>query len=256
MRKLMFRLAVVALALGSIEHGAAVTDPQSMKATASMSAAELEAAGDHARALKDYDEAIRYFQAAIGKDRKNATLYNKLGLAELKKGDYSASRQAFQNAVKRNPKYADAMNNAGAVDYAQRKFGSAAKQFKKALALDETVATFHVNLGAAWFAQKKLENAIAEYARALELDPDVLARQSRTGVTAQISSPEERARYSYMLAKIYAKRGDAEQCLRCLRMAKEQGYRELANVYKDEEFSGLRQDTRLAEIVPAPAAKK
>jgi hypothetical protein len=40
--------------------------------------------------------------------------------------------------------------------------------------------------------------------------------------------------------------------LRCLRKAKEDGYRELANVYKDEEFSNLRHDTRLTDVVPPP----
>jgi hypothetical protein len=42
-------------------------------------------------------------------------------------------------------------------------------------------------------------------------------------------------------------------CLRSLRMAKEAGYRDLANVYKDEEFRRLPKDARLAEIVPPPA---
>ena len=58
-----------------------------------------------------------------------------------------------------------------------------------------------------------------------------------------------------VLAKIHAKRGDAEQCFRCLRVAKDEGYRDLGNVYKDEEFSSLWKDPRLAEIVPPPAPK-
>jgi hypothetical protein len=94
-----------------------------------------------------------------------------------------------------------------------------------------------------------------EYARALELDPEALSTPSKTGVAAQIASPEERAKYSYILAKIHAKRGDAEQCFRCLRVAKDEGYRDLGNVYKDEEFSSLWKDPRLAEIVPPPAPK-
>jgi tetratricopeptide (TPR) repeat protein len=134
----------------------------------------------------------------------------------------------------------------------QKNYGAAAKQFKKAVALEETRATFHVNLGASWFGQKKLESALTEYVRALELDPDALVNSSRTGVAAQIN-PEERAKYSYMLAKIYAKRGNVDRCLECLRMAKEEGYRDLASVYRDEEFASLRHDSRLAEVVPPPA---
>jgi pentatricopeptide repeat protein len=75
------------------------------------------------------------------------------------------------------------------------------------------------------------------------------------GITAQIASPEERARYSYMLAKIYAKRGNVDDCLQCLKKAKEQGYRDLANVYRDEEFSRMRENPKLHEVVAPPTAK-
>jgi tetratricopeptide (TPR) repeat protein len=162
---------------------------------------------------------------------------------------------SFERAAKLNPKSADAVNNVGAVDYMNKNYGAAAKRFKKAVALDETRASFHVNLGAAWFSQKKLERALAEYTRAMELDPDALRQESRAGIVAQISSPEERARYSYMLAKIYAKRGDVDGCLQCLRKAKEEGYRDLANVYKDEDFSRMRENPKLHEVVAPPTAK-
>lgn len=48
---------------------------------------------------------------------------------------------------------------------------------------------------------------------------------------------------------------DTEQCLRCQKKAKEEGCHNLANVYKDQEFSHLRQDPRMAEIAPPPTAK-
>src|SRR5262249_19254816 len=59
---------------------------------------------------------------------------------------------------------------------------------------------------------EEVEKAINEYARALELDPEVLEKNARAGITAQIGSPEKRAIY-YMLAKIHAKRGDSAQGL-------------------------------------------
>ncbi len=248
-------IGILALLAGLSAYSLAAPDPDQGKATASMTAAELEKAADQARAQKDYQQAIEYFRLALRKDPNNAVLYNKVGMAELKKGDLRAARTDFQKAVKLNPKYATALNNIGTVEYSQKKMGSAVKYFKKAVALEETMATFHVNLGSAWFAQNKVERAIAEYSRALELDPEVLTSSSRTGVVAQMTTPEERAKYSYMLAKIYARRGDLESCLRCLRKAKEDGYRELANVYKDEEFASLRQDARLSEVVPPPVAK-
>lgn len=254
MRHLILTVLVLAAAFGLCEDAlSAEPAVQNKPILESMTVAQLEGAGDQARSQKDYDLAIKCFEAALRKEPKNAVLHNKLGLAELKTDDLNAARINFQKAVKRNSKYSDAINNLGAISYLQKNYGAAAKQFKKAVALDEARAVFHVNLGAAWFGQKKLERATAEYARALELDPDALTNSANAGITAQIASPEERAKYQYMLAKIYAKRGETEECLRCLKIAKEQGFKDMGNVYKDEEFTIVRKDSRLAEIVPPPA---
>jgi tetratricopeptide (TPR) repeat protein len=253
MHHLIVKLAILAMGLGIGQYAFGTTPVEPSKVPVeSMTVAQLEKAGDTARTNKDYDQAIQYFEAAIREDSKNAVLYNKLGLAQLKAGNLPEARTSFQKAAKRDSKFADPVNNLGAVEYMQKHFGPAAKLFKKAVALDETKSTFHVNLGATWFAQKKLERAIAEYARALELNPNALAT-SNSGVQAQIASPEERAKYAYMLAKIYAKRGEADECMRSLRKAKEEGYRDLANVYKDAEFAQLRNDPRLAEIAGTPS---
>ena len=253
MRKLGLKLIVVALiGVGGRAFGVPDTQqrPTDMK---SMTVAELEKAGDACRAEKDYEHAILYFQEAVRQDKKNAVLYNKLGLAELKNSDLQNARLHFERATKLNSKYADAFNNLGAVYFMQKNPGGAAKYFKKAVALDETRATFHVNLGAAWFNQKKFDKAVNEYARALELDPEALEKNARAGITAQIGSPEERAKFYYMLAKIHAKRGDSDNCILCLKKAKENGYKDMDKVYKEEEFARVWTDPRLQEVVPAPA---
>jgi len=256
MRHVTLKLVVLAMLVAIPRYSKAEADsPQAAPNLNLMTAAELEKAGDEARTEKDYVKAIDYFEAAIRKDRKNAVLYNKLGLSELRKDEFKAARMDFEKAAKLNPKYAEAINNIGATEYIKKNYGNAAKYFKKAVALDEGHATYHINLGAAWFSQKKMDRAIAEYIRAIEIDPEAFRHDNRTGIAAQIASPEERAQYSYLLAKAYAKRGDLEGCLQCLRKAKEDGYRNLANVYRDEEFSRLRDNPKLQEVVPPPTAK-
>ena len=254
MRSITITILLLAMVVPIGTYAADVPQQPSVNMSA-MTVAQLESAGDLARAQKNYDLAIDYFQAALKKDRKNAALYNKLGLAQLRKDDLKAARMSFQKASKCNSKYAEAINNIGAVEYMRKNYGGAAKYFKKAVALDEAHATYHVNLGAAWFSQKKFDRAIAEYSRALEIDPDAFRQESKVGIAAQISSPEERAQYAYALAKAYAKRGDLDGCLECLKKAKEEGYRNLGNVYKDEEFSRMRDNPRLQEVVPPPVAK-
>jgi tetratricopeptide (TPR) repeat protein len=64
-----------------------------------------------------------------------------------------------------------------------------------------------------------------------------------------MSSPDDRAHFQYVLAKLYAQKGDADRALQCLRRALEDGYKDIENVYKDAEFTELRKDPRFAELM-------
>ena len=66
---------------------------------------------------------------------------------------------------------------------------------------------------------------------------------------AQLPSPEDRARYDYTVARLYAKMGFSDRSFEYLKRAMEEGYKDFNNVYKDVEFSELRKDKRFAELV-------
>jgi Flp pilus assembly protein TadD len=59
--------------------------------------------GDLARIHTDYAQAVFYYLKALRVDRKNAELYNKLGVAELKSGDKGSARNYFGRSVQYNP---------------------------------------------------------------------------------------------------------------------------------------------------------
>src|SRR6516225_6483713 len=85
MRGLRWTTLVVAALIGVAEYGFGQgPSPQTPVEMKTMTAAELEKAGDACRARKEYAEAIQYFREAVRKDKKNPVLYNKLGLAELR----------------------------------------------------------------------------------------------------------------------------------------------------------------------------
>src|SRR5205085_3982218 len=142
-------------------------------------------------------------------------------------------------------------NNLANVNYIPHDYGKAIKNYQKATSISSNAASYYSNLCAAYSGKKEFEKAAINYSKALELDPDVFERSSRAGVQAQLPSPQDRARYDYVLAKLYAQRGVADRSLHYLKKAMEDGYKDIANVYKDHEFSGLRKDPRFAELMAA-----
>ena len=220
-------------------------DPPAADATA----ADLEKQADQLRTEKMFLDALDYYHAALNKKANDARLLNKIGITELLMQRYKEARKSFERAIRCDRKYPDAYNNLGVVSYESKKFGDAVKRYQQAIKLDDSSASFFSNLGAAYFSKREFEPAVAAYQHAMELDPDVFERTSRGGVQAQLPSPEDRARYDYTVAKLYAKMGLSEQSLEYLRKAMEAGYKDLKNVYKDVEFTELRKSPRFTELM-------
>ncbi|MFZ0733439.1 MAG: tetratricopeptide repeat protein [Candidatus Sulfotelmatobacter sp.] len=220
-------------------------DPPKPDATPSA----LEATGDQLRGQKLFLDALDYYRAALAKQPRSAALLNKIGITELMMQRYREAKKSFDQSIKTDRKFADAYNNLGVVLYEERKYSGAVKQYEKAIAIDSTSASFYSNLGAALFSKKHFEPAVLAYEKAVELDPDVFERTSRAGVQAQLPSPEDRARYDFTVAKLYAKMGFSNRSLEYLRKAMEEGYKDYKDVYKDAEFAQLRKDKRFTELM-------
>lgn len=218
--------------------------------------AELEKRGDELRSDKAYLDAIDYYQAALKKKKNDWVLLNKTGIAYLQMQNYKEASKFFEKSMKSNKNYAEAYNNFGVVQYelgavqhSGRKFKKAIKLYEKAISLNNSSASYFSNLGAAYFARKEWTNANDAYTQALALDPDIFERSSRSGVAAQLSSPEDRAHFDFVLARLYAKSGDADRALLCLRRSMEEGYKDINDVFKDSEFAGLRKDPRFTQLM-------
>ena len=220
-------------------------DPPAADATV----ADLEGRADELRMQKLYLDALDYYRAALAKAPNSGGLLNKIGITELMMQRYHEARKSFERSIKADRKNANAYNNLGVVLYEEKKYGAAVKQYGKAIALDSSSASFYSNLGAALFSKREFEPAVAAYQHAMQIDPDVFARTSRGGVQAQLPSPEDRAHYDYTVARLYAKMGYSERSLEYLRKAREEGYKDFKNVYRDTEFAEVRKDKRFAELV-------
>lgn len=211
--------------------------------------AELETRGDTLRAEKSYLDALDYYRAALAKQPGSSRLYNKIGIDELQMARFVDARKDFERSIRIDRQFADAFNNLGVIYYLQKRYGKAIKQYETAIKVRGDSGSFYSNLGAAYFSKKDYVKASLAYNQALQLDPDIFERSSHTGVLAQMSSPGDRARFYYVLAKLYAQSGITDRSLQYLRRALEEGYKGIDDVYKDSEFAGLRKDPRFTELM-------
>ncbi|MBZ5598287.1 MAG: tetratricopeptide repeat protein [Acidobacteriia bacterium] len=257
---LLRMLALVALASPSLMAQVSPADqvqigPPALRRaeppTASASAEELEKRGDDLRADKAYLDALDYYRAALKRKPNDAVLLNKSGIAEIGLLRWKEARKSFERAIKANRNYPEAYNNLGVIRYLDKKYDKAITQYEKAIKLRSDAASYFSNLGAAYFAKKEFEKADVAYRQALQLDPDIFERVSRSGVAAQLSSPEDRARFDYVIAKLYAQIGNMDRSLEYLRRAMEEGYKGIDDVYKDAEFAAVRKDPRFTELMAA-----
>jgi tetratricopeptide (TPR) repeat protein len=214
-------------------------------------AEELEMRADQLRAQKEFADALDFYRAALAKKPENALLYNKRGICELLEQRYRNARSDFERALRIDPRYAPAYNNLGVMEYATRKYSKAIKQYEKAIRLEPSGAAYYSNLGAAYFAKKSWEKATKAYSEAVNLDPDIFDQSNRSGITGQVASPSDRAHFSFVLAKLYARSGMNDRSLEYLRRAMEEGYKGVNEVYSDVDFTALRKDPRFAQLMSA-----
>jgi tetratricopeptide (TPR) repeat protein len=197
-----------------------------------------ESRGDIFMARKMYREAIEAFSEGSPKD---AVLRNKTGIAHHQLMQLDIARKYYEQAVKLNPGYSEAINNLGTVYYAGKSYRRAIAQYKKALKLAPDSASIHSNLGTAYYARNQLALATEEYHIALKLDPEVFEHHSSYGVLLQERSVQDRAKYHYLMAVLYAHDGRNELAIQYLRKALEEGYKERKKLPEDPAFAGMRE---------------
>jgi tetratricopeptide (TPR) repeat protein len=213
-----------------------------------LSAEDLEKTGDALRMEKNYLDALDYYRAALAKQPSGA-VYNKIGIIELTLQRYSDAKKSFGRAVKIDRQNADFVNNLGVSYYFQKDYRRAVKLYSRAIELRNDSASFYSNLGTVYFTRQEYDKAATAYGNALQLDPEVFERTSSFGISAQMSSPQDRARYFYVVARLYAHQGKTERALEYLRKAMEEGYKDINRVFQEKEFAELRKDPRFTVLM-------
>ncbi len=205
-----------------------------------------EMRGDIFMARKMYREAIECYKEGGATD---AIMVNKTGIAYHQLLQLDLAKKYYEKSIRINPQYAEALNNLGTVFYAGKNYRRAVTQYKKALKQNPESASIYSNLGTAYFARKNYVEAQTNYEKALSLDPEVFERHSASGVLLQERNVQERAKFHYYQAKLYAKRGMNDRALLSLRKAIEEGLKERDKIGDAPEFADLRELPEFKEIL-------
>ncbi len=247
----VFRLGLaLAATLLVLSPGAQLPARAAQAATApKLSPEEL---GDVYMARKMYREAIDSYKdgetQAKTNDRK-AILADKVGIAWHQLGDLSAALKYYQRAVKYDSKYGDAINNVGTIYYSQKRYGRAITQYRRALLLNPEAAAVWSNLGTAYYARKRFPEMADAYAKAISIDPAVFEARNVPGTQMQDRGVEDKARYHFEMAKVYAKSGKADLALQYLRKALEEGFKDKEKIAKEPEFEAMRETPEFKELM-------
>jgi len=205
-----------------------------------------EARGDVYMARKMYREAIESYERA---PQDSAVVWNKRGIAYHQLMQLDAAMKRYRRAIRLDAKYPEAINNLGTIYYAEKHYGKASACYKRALKLAPSSASIYSNLGTAFFAEKKYKEAWEAYNQAFQLDPEVFEHRNTYGVLLQERTIEERARFHYYLAKIYAKQGQNDRALQYIRKALEEGFTDRKKFLQDPEFAAMRDMPEFKELL-------
>jgi Tfp pilus assembly protein PilF len=209
----------------------------------------IETRGDIYMARKMYREAIDTFREGSPKD---PVLLNKIGIAYHQMMQLDNARKSYERALKVKPDYVEVMNNLGTIYYSRKSFRRAISWYNKALKKsgeDPKSASIYMNLGTAYFARKQYDKATQAYQTAMKIDPDVFERHGNVGVILEERSVEEKAKYHFYLAKLYAKDGRNDLALQYLRKSLEEGFKEKKKIEEEADFAAIRELPEFKEIL-------
>lgn len=211
----------------------------------------LEQRADIFMARKSYDKAADfYYQSLQRSSFKDSVVWNKLGIAYQQQNQFQGARKAYANATHLNKNFAEAWNNLGTVYFMQKKYGRSVRYYQRAININKENASFHMNLGTAYYHQKKFTGAVSEYRTALGIDPDVLNRQSPLGTVVHAGGAD--VDFYFYMAKAYASIGNAEEAVRYLRRAMEDGFKDSKRIGEDPDFKKISQHPAFVDLLRNP----
>jgi tetratricopeptide (TPR) repeat protein len=241
---------------GQVSTGAPAPSPQSPASEpAKVPATPREIAeirGDIMNARKDYLGAAHAYEDLLVDDPRNALLLNKTGVAYQALGDSALADRYYKRALRVNKNMVNALNNIGTLEYAAGRYGRAIKYYRKAIERDSRSAPAYSNLGYAYTGNRQYAKALEAFGKALAIDPEIYSHHGGNGPLIEQRTAADPGMLFFLLAKSYAKTGDAEHTVRYLKLARDGGYTNFAAAAKDADFALVIKNPQVREALQLP----
>ena len=210
----------------------------------------MEQRGNLYMARKEFPDAIKFYQLALEKEPKKASLWNRLGVAWHNLGDIRQARKSYKRAYQVDRTSGEALNNIGVSYFVLHKYRKSIRFYLRALQLEPANPTFHLNLGTAYFNVGKYEKASLEYRFAIQRDPDILSRSGTSGSSFQARSWDEKMYFE--VAKIMAALDRFPEAVRYLRRALEDGFGNFRQIERDPDLQRMAEYPPYVELLRNP----
>jgi tetratricopeptide (TPR) repeat protein len=205
-------------------------------------------------ARKDYAEAALAYQRILEGDPRNPTLLNWTGMAYEQLGENELAEHFYKKAVNAQKDFSIAINNLGTLEYSKGHYARSIKYYKKAIGRPENAngidrAPIYSNLGYAYCGIKEYPRAMDAFGKALAIDPTVFDHRGTSGSILQQRSAPDPASLYFLLAKSYAKTGDIERTAHYLKLARDDGYKDILTAEKDPDFARVIKAPQVQDVL-------
>jgi tetratricopeptide (TPR) repeat protein len=212
----------------------------------------VELRGDILMAEKDFSGAARVYEGILPKEPSDARLLNKIGVAYEQLNELRTAEHYYKRATKADKTFVSPMNNLGTLEYSRRNYGKAIQYYLKAVKLRDDLGAVYSNLGYAYFAKQEYPRAIDSFQKAIAIDPEVFSHHGGTGSILQQRTTTDPGLFYFLVAKTYAKDGNAEQAAHYLKLARDAGYKDFLTAETDPTFEKVIRDPRVQEVLVVP----
>jgi len=181
--------------------------------------------------IKRYDEANKYFDAAIELKPNYAEAYNYKARSYIQTSQLSEALALINKAIAFKPDYKDAYLNKGTILFSLKKLNEALEEYKKTIELDPNYAEGYFNLGSCYMMLDGMKKeAIEAFTKAIEVAVDY-------------------AQAYYNRACAYATEKEFDNCLKDLSIAIKLDKSFKNMILFDSDFNSIKENAKFKNLI-------